>query len=31
MSQAREIRAPEAKGSQKFLRRLFGGVESDVP
>ena len=31
MRQAREIRAPEAKGSQGFLRRLFGGVESDVP
>src|SRR5258707_8965217 len=31
MSQAREIRAPEAKGSQGLLRRLFGGVESDVP
>src|SRR5712672_4759174 len=30
MSQAREIRAPEAKGSQGFLRRLFGGVENDV-
>src|SRR5216683_1756642 len=31
MRQAREIRAPEAKGSQGFLRRLFGGVESGVP
>src|SRR5260370_2966065 len=31
MSQARERRAPEAKGSQGILRRLFGGVESDVP
>jgi deferrochelatase/peroxidase EfeB len=31
MSQAREIRAPEAKGSQGFLRRLFGGVENEVP
>src|SRR5258706_8355954 len=31
MSQAREIRAPEAKGSRGFLRRLFAGVENDVP
>jgi hypothetical protein len=31
MSQATEIRAPEAKGGQGFLRRLFGGVENDEP
>src|SRR5436309_4014099 len=31
MSQVREVQAPEAKGSQGFLRRLFGGVENDVP
>ena len=31
MSQAREIRAPEAKGNQGFLRRLFGRVENEKP
>src|SRR2546427_10377529 len=31
MSQAREIQAPEAKGSQGFLRRLFGGVQNEAP
>src|SRR5712672_1368785 len=31
MSQAREMQAPEAKGSQGFLRRLFGGVDNEVP
>src|SRR5258708_7839859 len=30
MSQVTEIRAPE-KGSQGFLRRLFGGVANDEP
>src|SRR3954466_10395457 len=31
MSQATETQVPEAKGSQGFLRRLFGGVENEVP
>jgi deferrochelatase/peroxidase EfeB len=31
MSQTIETRAPEAKGSQGFLRRLFGRVENEAP
>src|ERR1700730_2250595 len=31
MSQASDARAPEAKESQAFFRRLFGRVENEIP